>query len=131
MSWFTSLFSGSIAEPIDAIGNVFDKLFTSDEERAQAAAVMAKLQQQPHLLQAEISKIEAQHRSTWVAGARPAIMWCCAGGLFFAFLVNPGIQWWTGHPGPELPLDYISELVWALVGLGGMRTVEKLGGKAK
>ena len=131
MTWLTSLFSGGVAAPIDAIGNVFDKLFTSDEERAQAQAVLNRIKQEPHILQAEISKLEAQHRSTWVAGARPAIMWCCAVGLFFAFLVNPIIQWWTGSPGPDLPLDYIQELVWALLGLGGLRTVEKFGGKAK
>ena len=40
----------AIASPVEAVGNVFDKLFTSDEERANAEAVMAKIRQQPQIL---------------------------------------------------------------------------------
>ena len=125
------LFSSSAAEPIEAIGNVFDKLFTSDDERAKAQAVLEKLRQEPHLLQAEINKIEAAHRSTFVAGWRPAIGWVCAAGLAFPFLINPVLQWYTGEPGPEMPTDDLTTLIMALLGLGGLRTVEKLSGKAK
>ena len=120
-----------LASPVEAVGNAFDKLFTSDEEKAQAAAVMEKLRQQPAALQVEINKLEAQHRSVFVAGARPAILWICAAGLAFAFLINPVIQWYTGNPGPELPLQYVMELVWAILGLGTLRTWEKVQGRAK
>lgn len=120
-----------LASPVEAVGNAFDKLFTSDEEKAQAAAVMEKLRQQPAALQVEINKLEAQHRSVFVAGARPAILWICAAGLAFAFLINPVIQWFTGNPGPELPLQYVMELVWAILGLGTLRTWEKVQGRAK
>ena len=131
MGILDKIIGGSVAEPIDAIGNVLDKLFTSDAEKEQAAAVMEKLRQQPNILQAEINKLEAQHRSVFVAGWRPAIGWVCAAGLVFPFLINPAIQWWTGQAGPQMPLDDLMTLVWALLGLGGMRTVEKLGNKAK
>ncbi len=39
----TSIFSGGAAKLIDSVGNTIDKLFTSDEEREQAKAVMVKL----------------------------------------------------------------------------------------
>jgi len=131
MAFIEKLIGGSAAQPIEAIGNVFDKLFTSDEERAQAEAVLAKMAQEPHLLQAEINKIEASHRSVFVAGWRPLLGWVCGVGLGFAYIANPVIQWLTGEAGPVLPMDYMGELVMALLGLGGLRTVEKIKGKAK
>jgi len=127
----------TISDPINAIGNVFDGLFTSDEERLKAEFVMEKLKQQPHLLQAEMTKVEAQHRSTFVAGWRPFLGWICGVGLAFSFVGNPIIQWVTciiGDKcisGPVMPLEHIMTLVTALLGLGGLRTIEKLNGISK
>ncbi len=121
----------SVAEPIQAIGTVLDKLFTSDEEKLQAKAVLEKLKQHPAELQVALNKIEAQHRSMFVAGWRPFIGWVCGLGLANVYLVNPWLQWLYGIKGPELPLDVIVELVIAMLGLGTLRTVEKFGGRAK
>lgn len=132
MSWFTSLFTGAIAEPINAIGNILDKTFTSDEEREVAKQVMLKIQQQPALVQAEINKIQAQHRSRFVAGARPFLMWVCGFGFLFAFLINPILQWiWPDIGAPDVPLSAMMELTLAMLGLAGLRTVEKIKGVAK
>lgn len=131
MSLLDSIFGSAAAAPIDAIGNVLDKVFTSDEERLQAEAVLEKLRQHPAELQVELNKIEAGHRSVFVAGWRPFIGWTCGAGLSFVFLVNPVIQWFTGEPGPAMPSDIMAELVIAMLGLGTLRTVEKLQGKTK
>ena len=131
MKILSKVFGGGISEPVEAIGNVLDKLFTSDEERAQVAVIMEKLRQQPATLQVELNKIEAQHRSVFVAGWRPYIGWVCGTGLAFTFLVNPLIQWYTGESGPVLPADIMTELVIALLGLGAFRTVEKCVGRVK
>lgn len=82
------------------------------------------------ILQTEINKIEAQHRSLFVAGWRPAIGWVCAIGLAFPFIVNPLIEW-AGGTGLKIPMDQLMELVVALLGLGTLRTFEKLAGRAK
>lgn len=131
MSILGKLFGGAAAEPIEALGNVFDKVFTSDEDRLKAQAVLDEIAQKPHILQAEINKIEAAHRSVFIAGWRPAIGWVCSIGLAFPFLINPILQWYTGAPGPEMPLDALSNLVIALLGLGAYRTAEKVAGKSK
>jgi hypothetical protein len=131
MGILKSLLAGTATQPIEAIGNVVDQLFTSDEEKAQAEIVLAKMRQHPQILQAEINKIEAQHRSIFVAGWRPFIGWICGIGLFFTFIINPLLQWWSGQEGPALPLDAMTMLVTALLGLGGLRTFEKLSGRAK
>jgi len=87
----------------------------------QAQAVLDKIAQKPTILQAEINKIEAQHRSLFVAGWRPAIGRVCAIGIAFPFILNPLIELAAGT-GPKIPMDQLMELVVALLGLGTLRT---------
>ena len=132
MSWFSRLFGAGASQPIEAIGKIIDSVHTSDEEKEVAKQVMARIALQPTLVQAEINKVQAQHRSTFVAGARPFLMWVCGLGFLFAFVINPIIQWLAPETGaPELPLDVMLELTLAMLGLAGLRTVEKLNGVAK
>ena len=131
MSFWSWLTGNKVAEPVEAIGNAVDKIFTSDEERMQAQAVLQKLALQPSILQAELNKIEATHRSIFVAGWRPAVGWICALGLAFAFIGNPLLQRFVGGNPVQVPLDMILELVIAMLGMGALRTVEKLQGKTK
>jgi len=133
MGILSSLFGGGsvVAQPIEAIGNIIDSVFTSDEERAQGELLKQKLAMRPSMMQAEIMKVQANHRSTFVAGARPFLMWVCGLGFLFAFVINPILQWIAPELGsPELPLDAMLELTLAMLGLAGLRTVEKLNGKA-
>ena len=142
MSWLSKLFGSGIAEPVDAVGNALDKLFTSDDERNAATIVMEKLRQQPGTLQAEINKLEAQHRSLLVAGWRPAIGWVCAASLFCYYVpqfVVATIVWviaiqtsgWTAIPSYPVSDSSLMELVFTMLGMGVLRTGEKLAGKSK
>lgn len=126
-----SLIGANAAQPIEAIGNLLDKLFTSDDERAAADLVKAKLAQHPSELQVELNKIEAGHRSVFVAGWRPFIGWVCGAGLANVFLISPCIEWYTGKSGPVMPTEVMVELVLALLGLASLRTFEKMKGRAK
>lgn len=130
MNFITKLLGGSIAEPIDAIGNAFDKIFTSDEQRAKGKYVLEKLRQQPAILQAEINKIEAAHRSIFVAGWRPYIGWTCGLGLTYDLILRPLLITCGAHA-PPLDSAALNSLVFALLGLGGLRTFEKFGNKTK
>ena len=122
----------AVAEPIEAVGNVLDALFTSDEEKLDKTIIKQRLFLQPALAQAEINKVQAQHRSTFVAGARPFILWVCGFGFLFSFVINPIIQWIMPEVGsPVLPLEVMLELTLAMLGLAGLRTIEKLQGKSK
>lgn len=143
MSFFSKLIGVGVAEtleaaakPVDAVGNAFDKLFTSDEERAQGEFVLEKMRQQPHILQAEINKIEAQHRTIFVAGARPFILWICGFGLGYVWVVRPIIIDIATFLGKTVTFTHIDtsnmiHLVLALLGLGGLRTFEKMKGLTK
>lgn len=130
------LLVANIASPIEAIGNVFDKLFTSDAERAQAEAVLEKLRQHPAELQVELNKIEAAHRSVFVAGWRPAVGWICAAGVGWAYLGHPLFLWaaalWApGVQPPDIRIDSLFELVLAMLGMAGLRSFEKTTGRSK
>ena len=132
MGFFSKLFSVGAAEPIKAVGDVLDNLFTSDEEELTLEIVKQRLAQKPALAQAAIMQVQAQHRSTFVAGARPFLMWVCGIGFLFAFVINPLLQWLLPDIGaPELPLEVMMELTLAMLGLAGLRTVEKLKGLTK
>ncbi|QDO96776.1 hypothetical protein FNB15_05550 [Ferrovibrio terrae] len=130
------ILAANIASPIEAIGNVFDKLFTSDAERAQAEAVLEKLRQHPAELQVELNKIEAAHRSVFVAGWRPAVGWICALGVGWAYLGHPLFLWaaalWSpGLQPPAIQTDSLFELVLAMLGMAGLRSFEKSAGRSK
>jgi hypothetical protein len=132
MSFFSSLFTSTAAEPINAVGNVLDKLFTSDDEKLDKAIIKLRLQQQPALVQAEINKVQASHRSTFVAGARPFLMWVCGLGFLMAFVVSPILLWLFPALGaPVLPLEVMMELTLAMLGLASLRTIEKMQGVSK
>ena len=132
MSWFSKLVGGGTGNVIEAIGNAGDKLFTQDSERLQLQNDLAEIKQKPLLMQALANTNAAQHRTVFVAGARPFLLWVCGLGFLFAFVINPILQWlWPEVGTPELPLNVMMELTLAMLGLAGLRTVEKINGVTK
>jgi hypothetical protein len=132
MGFWSNLFSGGVSEPINAVTNLIDAVVTTDDERAQADRLKERLRQQPALVQAEITKVQAMHRSTFVAGARPFMMWVCGMGFAIAFVVNPLLQWLVPDVGtPTLPLDVMLELSLTMLGMSALRSFEKTKGLAK
>ena len=134
MGLLGAVFGSGGSAAVTAVGSAIDKLFTSDEERINAEIVLERLRQNPHILQAEINKTEAGHRSLLVAGWRPFIGWVCGIGLLWAFLGQPLFQWVAAIVGsdimpPYVPTENMMELVLAMLGLGGLRTVEKIQGR--
>ena len=132
-----NLFRKTATDPLDIIGSVLDNLFTSDGERLDKQAVLARIVEQPHLVQSEICKIEAMHRNVFVAGWRPFIGWVCGAALAYNFIVRELLIWAMAMSGknilppPALQLEVLTTILYALLGLGGLRTFEKLRGRAR
>ena len=132
-----NLFRKTATDPLDIIGSVLDNLFTSDEERLDKQAFLARIVEQPHLVQSEIGKIEAMHQSVFVAGWRPFIGWVCGAALAYNFIVRELLIWAMAMSGknilppPALQLEVLTTILYALLGLGGLRTFEKLRGRAR
>lgn len=81
--------------------------------------------------QLEINKVEAQHRSIFVAGWRPGIGWVCGAALAWNFIVLPLVQWgaflasYDLGSAPRLDTDELVTVLMGMLGLGGLRTYEK------
>lgn len=84
-------------------------------------------------LQAEINKIEAQHRTIFVAGWRPFIGWVCGVALAYNFILRDLLVWFIGpeQVPPALQMEHLMTVLIGMLGLGGMRTFEKLNDKSK
>lgn len=131
MGWLASFIGSNIAETAKGVADVVDKFVETPDEKAAFKTIMAKMAQEPGLAQVELNKIGAAHRSVFVAGWRPFIGWICGFGLAYAFIINPTVQWYSGNTGPLLPVDIMMELVIGMLGLAGLRTVEKISGRSK
>lgn len=102
-------------------------------EMAITAAYNAGLQ-----ANAEANVEQAKHPSLFVAGARPFIMWTC-GIVIFAYyvpmaLVSMGLWIYACYAAgglvakPDIGMAEIMGLILPMLGIGTMRTVEKLSG---
>lgn len=82
--------------------------------------------------QADINLKEAESPSLFVAGWRPFIGWVCGVAFACTFLVAPFFTWvsamFNGPSFPALDSATLTSLTLGLLGLGTMRTVEKVQG---
>jgi hypothetical protein len=83
--------------------------------------------------QLDVDKAEASNASVFVAGWRPAIGWTCAAAFAWTFVLAPMVAYGAklGGANVALPIMDISQLMPVLLGilgLGGMRTYEKVNG---
>lgn len=78
-------------------------------------------------IQNEVNKIEAQHRSIFVAGWRPFIGWVCGVALLYNFILRDIIAWLSPNiMPPALQMEHLLTVLLGMLGLGGLRTYEKL-----
>jgi hypothetical protein len=128
--------------------SLIGKLFPDPAEAARAQVELLKMQQTGELAQlaAEtdlakgqfaVNAAEAASGNMFVAGWRPAVGWLCALGLGYEFLLCPLLPWimtiLLGKPVavlPDLPSETLMTLLFGMLGLGSLRTAEKLKGKA-
>lgn len=98
----------------------------SEAERQQLSAALALVQGQ-----LEVNKVEAASPSVFTSGWRPFIGWVCGAALVYQYLLRPlagVIVVLLGQPLPVLPSldDNLWQLLTGMLGLSGLRTIEKL-----
>ena len=125
-----------IAALAPILGNVLDKVVPDPEARAKAQTEFLTLLAASDLAQLEVNKVEAANASIFVSGWRPFIGWVGGVSLAYVFLLQPVSNWalMVWYPGiitPTVPTDFLFELVLAMLGLGGLRTFEKMRGVAR
>ncbi len=128
------------------VAGLIEKYVPSSADKAAAQLELLKLQQSSEFqaldaqvkiaqAQTDVNKAEASSTNVFIAGWRPAIGWVCGSGLAVQFLVGPLFTWiaaLVGHPVafPQLDMGTLLTLLAGMLGLGGLRTMEKLQGKA-
>ena len=107
------------------------------EKLAHEIATMAERHTHEQVqAQLEINKTEAAHKNLFVAGWRPACGWVCVFGMAGNFLVIPLANmtlelFETGVEVPMIDLSTMLPVLMGMLGLGGLRTFEKVKGAQK
>lgn len=116
----------------DLANTVIGKIWPdkSEQERQQLAAAVMVIQGQ-----LEINKIEAESPSVFVSGWRPAIGWVCGAACAWNWVGLPlakFVMLAIGRPITMSPADLAEMLpiLIGMLGLGGLRTAEKINGVA-
>lgn len=83
--------------------------------------------------QADVNLAEAGSTSLFVSGWRPAVGWVCAVACGYIFIVQPVFTWLVtalgGEALPSLDSNALMALITGMLGLGSLRTYEKVSGK--
>ena len=113
-----------VAGIIDKVAGHVDKFTLDKEEKAQ-------LIQEINKVQIEVNKVEAGSSSLFVSGWRPFIGWTCGVALCYHFILQPFLMFVLLSAGKsmELPvfqMETLTTILMGLLGLGGLRTYEKV-----
>jgi hypothetical protein len=133
-------------DPLSALFDLgktaIDKIWPDPVKRAEELRKLEELKQSGDLArlnaevnlmlgQIEVNKVQAEHPSVFVAGARPAVMWIGAFGLAYAAIIEPLARFVAavcfGYAGafPELDTTITMQVLFGVLGLGAYRTFEK------
>lgn len=116
-----------LASLIAPATQLLDKVIEDKDEKNRIAfelSTMADRHAQEALKgQLEINKVEAAHKSLFVAGWRPFIGWVAGIGLLYNVLLSPILDIWFDVP--EVDPAILTSTLMGMLGLGAMRTYEK------
>lgn len=130
---------------IGTVGKVIDRVFPDPAARDAAKLELLRMEQAGQLtaMQAElqlalaqigVNQADAASADPFQRRWRPAVGWVCCAGLAYQFVVGPVLGWaggiWDWPPPPQLQLGDLVTILLGLLGLGGLRTAEKLQGRA-
>lgn len=129
-----------ILGPIFEMGRtLIDRFLPDPEKRREAEMELLRMaadgELKQVLAQLEINAREAQHPSVWVAGWRPFFGWAGGVGFVYAVIGQPLLAWAAAIKGwpapPSLNLDLLWVVVTGMLGIGGLRSLEKVKGATK
>ena len=128
-----------ISAALDLGNTLITRIFPDPEKADQAKLELLKLQQSGELAsmtaQTDINKVEASSSSLFVSGWRPAIGWVCALALAYQYLIRPLAGTVASIFEITIPVlpgldDNLWQLMMGMLGMGGLRTFEKVQGVA-
>lgn len=125
--------------PLLEIGSqLISRMFPDPAAKAAAELELLKMTQAGDLNvileQLKINAIEASSPSIFVAGWRPFVGWTCGFGLVYATILHNILEWISVVQSwpipPAVDTDTLIYVLGAMLGIGGLRTLEKVRGVA-
>tara|TARA_R100000234_G_scaffold93724_1_gene61924 strand:+ start:524 stop:895 length:372 start_codon:yes stop_codon:yes gene_type:complete len=109
---------------IDKVAGHVDKFTLDKQEKAELIAEINKAQ-------LEVNKVEAGHTSKFVSGWRPFTGWICATALGYHYILQPLLTFILYSFGntielPVFDMTTLTTVLLGMLGLGGMRSFEKV-----
>jgi hypothetical protein len=131
----------------DLGGKIIDKIFPDKDAADKAKLEMFKLQQegafkemdqqfQLSLEQMKVNAVEAANPSIFVSGWRPAVGWVCVSAYAFNYIIMPLFNWvskfFIANAPTIVALDTgeLTTLLFGMLGIGTLRTIDKIKGTA-
>ena len=113
-----------VAGIIDKVADKIDDFTLDKEEKAQ-------LIQEINKAQIEVNKVEANSNSLFVAGWRPFVGWTCGIAICYHFVLQPFLVFLLYSSGyqmdlPVFDMTTLTTILLGMLGLGGMRSFEKV-----
>jgi hypothetical protein len=130
-------------DPITAISDLIktglEKWLPDASIREQAAAQIAAQVHAQTMAQIEVNKVEAASQSLFVAGWRPWVGWTCGAAYAYTFVIQPFLLFLLTalqvHVDiaqlPVLDMGELGVVLFGMLGLGAMRSYEKVKGNGK
>lgn len=128
---------------IDSVGKIIDNVWTSDKEKLELALKEKQIDASIAQSQMAVNQAEAVHANLFVAGWRPAIGWIGATAIAYQFLFYPLMMWiwvfgqgkgWippTLNPPPMIKADELWVIITGMLGIAGLRSLDKKNGVAR
>jgi len=121
---------------IAPITGILDKFVVDKDLKMKLQHELETALHSANLAQLEVNKAEATHKSIFVAGWRPFVGWVCGVALAYHFILAPLLQFGFALGGieqdlPEFEFSQLSTVLMGMLGLGGLRTFEKMKGVSR
>jgi hypothetical protein len=119
----------AISALIGPVSAILDKVIPDKDLREKLSHEIATMADKQMSAQIEVNKIEAAHKSLFVAGWRPACGWVCISALAYSTIISPILGIWFTVPVVDTSL--LTTVLMGMLGLGAMRTFEKTKGVSR
>ena len=119
------------------ISDILEKLLPDKDLKIRLKHELESELHKANLAQLKVNQQEAAHNSLFVAGWRPFIGWVCGVALCWHFILQPITVMIIRLAGyeqvilPDFDFSQLSTILMGMLGLGGLRTFEKMKGVSR
>lgn len=129
-------FGAATALVTTLVDRIFPDKVAQAAERADFLLKAQTLDNQLATAQAAIDQAEAASSSLFIAGWRPCVGWCCAAAFAYHLIIQPFLTYLMAIFGHDFPLPtfdsgLLTTILMGMLGLGTLRTVEKMSDKGQ